>query len=211
MVAGKLKITSPSEEFFLTTEPHDHAQNSSDRPMALWGGRFSGGPSDALAALSVSTQFDWRLARHDIAGSRAHAGVLHTAGLLDDEQYQGMIEALDKLEDDVVSGRFVAGPDDEDVHTALERGLMERAGDDLGGRLRAGRSRNDQIIALLRRYLREEARSLAGEVLELVNVLARRAEEAGDAVIAGRTHMQDRKSTRLNSSHSGESRMPSSA
>lgn len=190
MVAGKLKITSPSEEFFLTTEPHDHTQNSSDRPMALWGGRFSGGPSDALAALSVSTQFDWRLARHDIAGSRAHAGVLHTAGLLDDEQYQGMIEALDKLEDDVVSGRFVAGPDDEDVHTALERGLMERAGDDLGGRLRAGRSRNDQIIALLRRYLREEARSLAGEVLELVNVLARRAEEAGDAVIAGRTHMQ---------------------
>ena len=190
MVVGKLKITSPSEEFFLTTEPHDHNRNSSDRPMALWGGRFSGGPSDALAALSVSTQFDWRLARHDIAGSRAHAGVLHTAGLLDDEQYQGMIEALDRLEDDVVSGRFVAGPDDEDVHTALERGLMERAGDDLGGRLRAGRSRNDQIIALLRRYLREEARSLAGEVLELVNVLARRAEEAGDAVIAGRTHMQ---------------------
>ena len=161
-MVGKLKITSPSEEFFLTTEPHDHNRNSSDRPMALWGGRFSGGPSDALAALSVSTQFDWRLARHDIAGSRAHAGVLHTAGLLDDEQYQGMIEALDRLEDDVVSGRFVAGPDDEDVHTALE----------------------------LRRYLREEARSLAGEVLELVNVLARRAEEAGDAVIAGRTHMQ---------------------
>lgn len=61
----------------MTTEPYDHSQNNAqaDRPMALWGGRFSGGPSEALAALSVSTQFDWRLARHDIAGSSAHAGV----------------------------------------------------------------------------------------------------------------------------------------
>ncbi|WP_326833335.1 argininosuccinate lyase [Cutibacterium porci] len=176
----------------MTTEPHDHAQNSAEphRPMALWGGRFSGGPAEALAALSVSTQFDWRLARHDIAGSRAHAGVLHAAGLLDDDQYEGMLKALTTLEDDVMSGRFVAQPEDEDVHTALERGLIERAGEDLGGRLRAGRSRNDQIIALLRRYLREEVRSLAGEILGLAEVLARRAEEAGDAVIAGRTHMQ---------------------
>ena len=151
----------------MTTEPHDHAHNNAqaDRPMALWGGRFSGGPSEALAALSVSTQFDWRLARHDIAGSRAHAGVLHAAGLLDDNQYEGMIEALNALEEDVVSGRFVA-------------------------QLRAGRSRNDQIIALLRRYLREEARSLAGELLGLAHVLSRRAEDVGDAVIVGRTHMQ---------------------
>ena len=176
----------------MTTEPYDHSQNNAqaDRPMVLWGGRFSGGPSEALAALSVSTQFDWRLARHDIAGSSAHAGVLHAAGLLDDDQYEGMMKALNALEEDVVSGRFVAQPEDEDVHTALERGLMERAGKDLGGRLRAGRSRNDQIIALLRRYLREEARSLAGELLGLVHVLSRRAEDVGDAVIAGRTHMQ---------------------
>lgn len=105
----------------MTTEPYDHSQNNAqaDRPMALWGGRFSGGPSEALAALSVSTQFDWRLARHDIAGSSAHAGVLHAAGLLDDDQYEGMMKALNALEEDVVSGRFVAQPEDEDVHTAL--------------------------------------------------------------------------------------------
>lgn len=168
----------------IVTQSGDHA------PLALWGGRFSGGPSQALAALSVSTQFDWRLARHDIAGSRAHAGVLHRAGLLDDDQYRDMLAALDQLDADVASGDFTPDPDDEDVHTALERGLLERAGQELGGRLRAGRSRNDQIIALLRRYLREEARSLAGEVLGLALVLARRAEEVGDAVIAGRTHMQ---------------------
>ena len=160
------------------------------RRLSLWGGRFAGGPSEALAALSVSTQFDWRLARHDIAGSKAHAGVLHRAGLLTDEQFDGLITALDQLDADVADGSFTPSEEDEDVHTALERGLIERAGADLGGRIRAGRSRNDQIAALLRMYLRDEARSLAGEMLDLVEVLRRRAEEAGDAVIAGRTHMQ---------------------
>ncbi|AFV89824.1 MAG: argininosuccinate lyase [Acidipropionibacterium acidipropionici] len=165
-----------------TTPAHD--------PVALWGGRFAGGPSQALAALSVSTQFDWRLARHDIAGSKAHARVLHRAGLLDDQQLADMEAALDRLDADVASGAFRPDPEDEDVHTALERGLMERAGTDLGGRIRAGRSRNDQIITLLRMYLRDEARALAADVLDLAEVLARRADEAGDAVIAGRTHMQ---------------------
>jgi argininosuccinate lyase len=140
--------------------------------------------------LSVSTQFDWRLARYDIAGSKAHARVLHRAGLLDDEQFAGMEDALDRLEADVVSGAFGPSPDDEDVHTALERGLIERAGADLGGRIRAGRSRNDQIITLLRMYLRDEARALAADVLDLAEVLVKRADEVGDAVIAGRTHMQ---------------------
>src|SRR5690625_3795992 len=75
----------------------------SEKRTSLWGGRFSGGPADALAALSKSTHFDWRLARHDIAGSRAHARVLHRAGLLDDEQLAGMIAALVPLDQDGVS------------------------------------------------------------------------------------------------------------
>src|SRR5690606_7672273 len=91
--------------------------------VSLWGGRFAGGPADALAALSVSTHFDWRLARHDITGSRAHARVLHRAGLLSDEELDGMLAALDRLDADVASGAFGPAPDDEDVHTALERGL----------------------------------------------------------------------------------------
>ncbi|HEX8498253.1 MAG TPA: argininosuccinate lyase, partial [Actinomycetales bacterium] len=107
---------------------------------SLWGGRFTGGPADALAALSKSTHFDWRLARHDLAGSRAHARVLGAAGLLDDADLAGMLSALDELDADVTSGAFVPAADDEDVHSALERGLIERAGAELGGRLRAGRS-----------------------------------------------------------------------
>jgi len=162
----------------------------SEKRTSLWGGRFSGGPADALAALSKSTHFDWRLARHDIAGSRAHARVLHRAGLLDDEQLAGMIAALDELEQDVVSGAFVPAVDDEDVHTALERGLLERAGADLGGRLRAGRSRNDQIATLIRMYLREEARNISSLLLDVVDALTQQAAAHPEAPMPGRTHLQ---------------------
>ncbi len=161
-----------------------------DQPVSLWGGRFAGGPADALAALSKSTHFDWRLARHDVAGSRAHARVLHAAGLLDDAQLAGMLAALDALDADVASGVFTPAPDDEDVHTALERGLIERAGADLGGRLRAGRSRNDQIATLVRMYLREHARVVAGCVLDVVDALVGQAAAHPAAAMPGRTHLQ---------------------
>lgn len=157
---------------------------------ALWGGRFAGGPADALAALSRSTQFDWRLAPQDIAGSKAHARVLHAAGLLDDAALAGMLDALDRLLADVESGAFGPAESDEDVHGALERGLIERAGADLGGRLRAGRSRNDQIATLVRMYLRTEARAIAGLTLDVVDALVAQAEAAGDAIMPGRTHLQ---------------------
>ena len=135
---------------------------------ALWGGRFAGGPSEALAALSKSTHFDWRLAPYDIAGSRAHARVLHTAGLLSADDLDGMIAALDRLEADVRSGAYTPAASDEDVHGSLERGLIERAGPELGGRLRAGRSRNDQVATLGRMFLRDHARIIARGVICLL-------------------------------------------
>lgn len=156
----------------------------------LWGGRFSGGPSDALAQLSLSTHVDWRLARHDIAGSRAHARVLHTSGLLTAAELETALAGLDQLETDVESGVFTPVLEDEDVHTALERGFIERVGPELGGRLRAGRSRNDQIATLIRMYLREQSRVVAGELLDLATALADQAEANIDAVLPGRTHLQ---------------------
>ncbi|MCU1688705.1 MAG: argH [Pseudonocardiales bacterium] len=159
-------------------------------PTRLWGGRFAGGPADALAALSLSTHFDWRLARYDIAGSRAHARVLHGAGLLSDDELAGMLSGLDELDGDVVSGAFAAQPSDEDVHTALERGLVDRVGAELGGRLRAGRSRNDQIATLIRMYLRDEARVLAREVGELIRALSTQARTHLGVAMPGRTHLQ---------------------
>ncbi len=158
--------------------------------MQLWGGRFEGGPSEAMFALSKSTQFDWRLALHDIAGSRAHAKALHAAGYLDDEQLRGMDEGLAELARRVEAGEFVAAPDDEDVHGALERGLMDIVGPELGGRLRAGRSRNDQIATLIRSYLREEIRLIALDVDSVIRALGDQADRHIGAIMPGRTHLQ---------------------
>ena len=164
--------------------------SKSEQHVSLWGGRFTGGPSQALAALSVSTHFDFRLAHVDIAGSHAHADELHRVGLLSDAECADMHDALARLDADVASGSFLPEPLDEDVHTALERGLIERAGATLGGKLRAGSSRNDQIATLIRAYLRQEARHLAGRVLDIADALVSQSRRAGDAVMPGRTHMQ---------------------
>ncbi|HEX6755420.1 MAG TPA: argininosuccinate lyase, partial [Mycobacteriales bacterium] len=100
-----------------------------------------------------------------------------------------MLAALRDLEDDVRSGAFGWTPEDEDVHTALERGLLERLGP-LGGKLRAGRSRNDQVATDLRLYLRDAARQVAGAVAGLESALVARAEEHKDAAMPGMTHLQ---------------------
>jgi argininosuccinate lyase len=177
-------VVSPEDGSSVPADP------SGAERVSLWGGRFAGGPADALAALSKSTHFDWRLAPYDIAGSRAHARVLHGAGLLDDQALSAMLDALGRLLADVESGAFQPAQDDEDVHTALERGLIERAGADVGGRLRAGRSRNDQVATLFRMYLRDHARSVAGLVLDVVLALVQQAERHIEVPMPGRTHLQ---------------------
>jgi argininosuccinate lyase len=143
-----------------------------------------------MAALSASTHFDWRLAPYDIRGSRAHARVLRAAALLDDAELKGLLAALDQLEADVVAGAFLPVAGDEDVHTALERGLIERAGPDLGGKLRAGRSRNDQVATLLRMWLRDAARRVAAGTLDVTDALLARAAAHPEAPMPGRTHLQ---------------------
>ena len=163
---------------------------SSSEKTQLWGARFAGGPADALAALSKSTQFDWRLAPYDIAGSKAHAKVLNRASLLTDEDLAQMLQGLDDLAADVLAGAFLPAEGDEDVHTALERGLLERLGPELGGRLRAGRSRNDQVATLFRSFLRDHARIISELVLDQVDTLADRAEEHLGVAMPGRTHLQ---------------------
>ncbi|MEU4745929.1 argininosuccinate lyase [Actinosynnema sp. NPDC023658] len=157
---------------------------------SLWGGRFAGGPAEAMARLSLSTHFDWRLAPYDIRGSRAHARVLHRAGLLTDDELDRMLAALDALEADVTSGAFTPVLADEDVHTALERGLIDHAGPELGGKLRAGRSRNDQVATLFRMWLRDAAQRVTAGVLDVVEALADQASAHATAVMPGRTHLQ---------------------
>jgi argininosuccinate lyase len=142
-------------------------------PTRLWGGRFAGGPADALARLSMSVQFDWRLAPYDLLSSRAHARVLHHSGLLDDAELDRVLGALEELDRDARTGAFRPAPEDEDVHTALERGLLERVGV-LGGKLRAGRSR----------------RSVASRLAELETALMGQAERTLNVPAPGLTHLQ---------------------
>jgi len=157
---------------------------------ALWGARFASGPSAELARLSRSTHFDWQLAPYDIAGSHAHAKALAAAGYLSSSEETAMHAGLDELQRRVDSGELVAAPDDEDVHGALESALIDIVGAELGGRLRAGRSRNDQIATLIRMYLLDHAAVIGDLVVDLIDAINAQAEKAGSAILPGRTHLQ---------------------
>jgi argininosuccinate lyase len=165
------------------------SQANPPAPVRLWGGRFESGPADALARLSVSVQFDWRLAPYDLLASAAHARVLNKAGLLTDTELARMLGALDELGRACRDGRFRPSAGDEDVHTALERGLLEQVGA-LGGKLRAGRSRNDQIATDLRLYLRDHARLITARLVELEEALLGQAERHLTTPAPGLTHLQ---------------------
>jgi len=157
---------------------------------SLWGGRFADGPAPELAALSKSTHFDWVLAPYDVTASKAHAKVLHNAGLLTDDQRDSLLAGLDSLGSDIADGSFTPIVTDEDVHGALERGLIDRVGADLGGRLRAGRSRNDQVATLFRMWLRDAMRRVADGVFGVVEALTAQAAAHPTAVMPGKTHLQ---------------------
>jgi argininosuccinate lyase len=174
----------------LTSEPPSHSSGTHDHEGRLWGGRFTGGPAEALFTLSRSTHFDWRLAPYDLAGSRAHAKALHRADLLTDDELVAMIEGLDALGSEVALGAFRPGETDEDVHGALERRLVELVGAGLGGRLRAGRSRNDQIATLIRMYLRDALRAVTGGISKVVGALHDQARDHLGVAMPGRTHLQ---------------------
>ena len=141
-------------------------------------------------ALSRSTHFDWRLATYDLDGSRAHARVLHTPACSTDDELDALLAGIDELDRRVRAGELLPQESDEDVHGALEGALVDLVGPDLGGKLRAGRSRNDQIATLFKVFLRDHARVVAGMVLDLADAIADQAERHLGAIMPGRTHLQ---------------------
>jgi argininosuccinate lyase len=157
--------------------------------MALWGGRFADAPSDALAALSRSVHFDWRLAPYDLDSSQVHLTNLLNLKIVSQSDFEKIKAAIVSLRADVISGKALPNGDDEDVHSALERILSERIGE-LGSSLRAGRSRNDQIATDLRLYLRDVGVGLAQLLLDLEKALAKLAADYSDAPAPGFTHLQ---------------------
>jgi argininosuccinate lyase len=138
----------------------------SDATERLWGARFKSGPAEAMANLSRSPAAYFRMTPYDVAGSKAHAHELERAGLLDAEETQRIIAALHSIDEDFAAGKVQPIAADEDVHTFIERLLTERLGA-LGGKLRAGRSRNDQTANDMRLFLRDRIRLLTLSVLDL--------------------------------------------
>jgi len=157
--------------------------------MALWGGRFTQAPADAVFALSRSVDFDWRLAPYDLRSSLAHLKVLRASGLLQEDVAKQIEKALRELISEVETGKFAAIDSDEDVHSALERGLTEKIGA-TGGSLRAGRSRNDQVATDLKLFAIDHMLEVASSITKLQNALLVKANEYGDAPAPGFTHMQ---------------------
>jgi argininosuccinate lyase len=155
----------------------------------LWHGRFAGGPAEELMAFTASLPFDQRLAHDDIVGSRAHVRGLERAGVLTADELESVLTALAVVESELDAGSFEFAPSDEDIHTAVERRVTEIAGD-AGAKLHTGRSRNDQVATAFRLFCKRELAVVAGRVVALQQVLADRAERAGDAYLPGYTHLQ---------------------
>jgi argininosuccinate lyase len=159
--------------------------------MTLWQARMSGQPAEDLLAFTASLRFDLRLAADDVAGSLAHVRALERAGLLSRDEASVLQAALRRVEEELVGGTFRFAPSDEDVHTAVERRVTELAGP-VGGKLHAGRSRNDQVATDLRLYAKRGALAVARGAVRLQRALLDQARAAAgdDVYLPGYTHLQ---------------------
>ena len=157
--------------------------------MALWGGRFTEGASDAMSALSRSVHFDWRLAPYEIEVNLIHLENLVNQKVITKENSSTLKSALIELAGDIGNGSFTYLPEDEDVHSAIERGLMEKVGD-IGGSIRAGRSRNDLVVTDFKLYLIDHLSEIALSLGDLITALNQQAQANISVVAPGFTHTQ---------------------
>ena len=157
--------------------------------MTLWGGRFDSAPADAMAALSRSVHFDWRLAPYEIEVNLIHLKNLVEQGVVSKENGKKIESALLDLAKDIGSGSFKYTDADEDVHSAIERGLTERCGE-VGGAIRAGRSRNDLVVTDFKLYLIDHLLEIASQISAMVKVINTQAANNLDVIAPGFTHTQ---------------------
>ncbi len=163
----------------------DAPGSETDEP--LWSGRFGTAPAREAAALSRSLSVDVRLAPHDVESSVAHAHALEDAGLLSAGEAAALEKALREVGEEIAAGRFAFHPADEDVHSAIERGVTDRLGD-VGAKLHAGRSRNDLVVTDLRLWLLAARRRIDRGIVRLIRALVASARDRAEAVMPGTTH-----------------------
>jgi argininosuccinate lyase len=151
-------------------------------------GRFTGGPAAAVAKFTESISFDWRLWRHDILGSIAHATMLQRVGLISRPERDAIVKELKAIGRDIANGNFKWKPELEDVHMNIEAELTRRV--PAGAKLHTARSRNDQVALDMRMWLRDEIKELRDEIRSLQGALVGLANKTEGVVIPGYTHLQ---------------------
>ncbi|NWK54000.1 argininosuccinate lyase [Verrucomicrobiaceae bacterium N1E253] len=155
----------------------------------MWKGRFSKATADLVQQYGESISYDWRLYKHDIAGSIAHARAQVKAGLLNDDEFSAICEGLQTIEKDIDAGTFEFSIELEDIHMNIESALTKKIGAP-GAKLHTARSRNDQVATDTRLYCREEIDTLTALISDLQSALLAQAKTYAAAVIPGYTHLQ---------------------
>ncbi|PYJ99483.1 MAG: argininosuccinate lyase [Verrucomicrobia bacterium] len=151
-------------------------------------GRFLGAPGADVTHFTESVSFDWRLWRHDILGSIAHATMLRKIAVLTREEQMAIVKGLDDIGQEIADGKFQWQPELEDVHMNIEAELTRRV--PAGAKLHTARSRNDQVALDMRMWLRDEIFELAQEIRSLQSALVRLGEQNARVLIPGYTHLQ---------------------
>ncbi|MFZ3062900.1 MAG: argininosuccinate lyase [Actinomycetota bacterium] len=157
--------------------------------MKMWGGRFEKETAKSVEEFTSSISFDKRLYAEDIKVSMAHASMLGHTGIITEDEGSEIKAGLSQILEEIESGEFEFQETDEDIHTAIERRLIELIGP-VGGKLRTARSRNDQVVTDLRLFLKGEIAEVAKLAIELQETLINRAEQDGEVVMPGYTHLQ---------------------
>ncbi len=155
----------------------------------MWGGRFASAADAIMGEINASIDFDKRLYRQDIAGSKAHAAMLADCGILTCDEADKIAAGLDQVAQEIGEGRFAFSRELEDIHMNVEARLAELIGP-AAGKLHTARSRNDQVATDLRLYIRDALDALAAEIVELQTALARKAQDHAGDVMPGFTHLQ---------------------
>ncbi|MBN2168048.1 MAG: argininosuccinate lyase [Actinobacteria bacterium] len=157
--------------------------------MNLWGGRFKENINRSFLDFSASIEFDYKLAGYDVNCTMAWAKALAESGIIDKLELEEIIGGLHAITQEIKSNGFEFKPDDEDIHTAVERRLVEIVGP-VGGKIRTGRSRNDQVATDLRLYAMEQLNNIDYGLLALIEALLDKAEKLISVIIPGHTHLQ---------------------
>ncbi|HET6971882.1 MAG TPA: argininosuccinate lyase, partial [Phenylobacterium sp.] len=173
----------------MTDSSSDPPARAASAGQAMWGGRFSGKPAELMQAINVSIGFDKRLAAQDLAGSRAHAAMLRSAGVISSEDEAAIQGGLATIAGEIEAGTFPFRDEFEDIHMNVEARLRELIGP-AAGRLHTARSRNDQVALDFRMWVREACDRTAAQLRALQKALLAKAEAHADAVMPGFTHLQ---------------------